>query len=81
VTQPAHRLVAAGIAPLLVGLGLIAGSAWTSPPSLALFLVAGVVAGSGWRTGGRHDHQEHRVQQQHGPVGYTDVVEHQAVRV
>jgi MFS family permease len=43
----AHRLIAAGIAPLLVGLGLLAASAWTSPPSLALFLIAGVVAGSG----------------------------------
>jgi hypothetical protein len=44
---PAQRLVAAGIAPMLVGLGLLAASAWTSPPSLALFLVAGAVAGSG----------------------------------
>ena len=44
---PAHRLVAAGIAPMVVGLGLLAVSAWMSPPSLALFLIAGVVAGSG----------------------------------
>lgn len=44
---PAQRLVAAGIAPMLVGLGLLAASAWTSPPSLALFLIAGAVAGSG----------------------------------
>ena len=46
-TWPADRLVAAGIAPMLVGLGLLAVSVWLSPPSLALFLIAGVVAGSG----------------------------------
>jgi MFS family permease len=44
---PAHRLVAAGIAPLVVGLGLLVASAWTSPPSLALFLISGIVAGAG----------------------------------
>jgi MFS family permease len=44
---PAHRLVAAGIAPLIAGLGLLAASAWTSPPNLALFLTSGVVAGAG----------------------------------
>jgi MFS family permease len=44
---PAHRLAAAGIAPMLIGLGLLVASAWTSPPSLTLFLVSGVVAGVG----------------------------------
>jgi predicted MFS family arabinose efflux permease len=44
---PAHRLVAAGIAPMIVGLGVLVASAWTSPPSLALFLVAGVLIGAG----------------------------------
>ena len=44
--QP-HRLVAAGIVPALVGLGLLATSAWTSPPSLGLFLVGGIVSGAG----------------------------------
>jgi MFS family permease len=44
---PAHRLVAAGIAPLIAGLGLLVASAWTSPPSLALFLTSGIVAGVG----------------------------------
>ena len=41
-----HRLIAAGIAPVLIGLGLLVGSAWTSPPSLALFLIGGVVSGA-----------------------------------
>jgi MFS family permease len=44
---PAHRLIAAGIAPLLVGLIVLAASAWTSPASLALFLIGGAVAGLG----------------------------------
>jgi MFS family permease len=44
---PAHRLVAAGIGPLIAGLALLVVSAWTSPPSLTLFLVSGVVAGAG----------------------------------
>jgi MFS family permease len=38
----AHRLVAAGIIPLIV-----VSSAWTSPPSLTLFVVSAVVAGAG----------------------------------
>jgi len=46
-TWATHRLVAAGIVPLIVGLGLLVTSAWTSPPSLALFLVSGAVAGLG----------------------------------
>jgi len=44
---PAHRLIAAGIAPVIVGLGLLVTSAWTTPPSLALFLVSATVAGAG----------------------------------
>jgi MFS family permease len=43
----AHRLIAAGIAPALIGLGLLVTSAWTSPPSLALFLIGGIVSGAG----------------------------------
>ena len=42
-----HRLIAAGIAPALIGLGVLVASAWTSPPSLALFLVGGTIAGAG----------------------------------
>jgi len=37
----AHRLIAAGIVPFLIGLGLLVASAWTSPPSLALSRSAG----------------------------------------
>ena len=44
---PARRLLAAGIAPMLAGLCLLVVSAWTSPPSLALFLAGGIVAGTG----------------------------------
>jgi MFS family permease len=44
---PAPRLIAAGLAPMLAGLALIVASAWTAPPSLALFLIGGTVAGAG----------------------------------
>lgn len=44
---PAHRLIAAGILPILVGLGVTVTSAWTSPPSLALFLIGGIIVGAG----------------------------------
>ncbi len=44
---PAHRLIAAGIMPVLIGLGVTVGSAWTSPPSLALFLIGGIIVGAG----------------------------------
>jgi hypothetical protein len=44
---PAHRLIAAGIMPALIGLGVTVASAWTSPPSLALFLIGGVIVGAG----------------------------------
>lgn len=32
---------------MIVGLGVLVVSAWTSPPSLALFLIGGIVAGAG----------------------------------
>jgi MFS family permease len=44
---PAHRLIAAGLVPLLVGLVVLVASAWTSPASLTLFLIGGAVAGVG----------------------------------
>jgi hypothetical protein len=44
---PAHRLSAAGIPTILLGLGLLVASAWTTPPSLTLFLIGGVVTGAG----------------------------------
>jgi MFS family permease len=44
---PSHRLIAAGIVPGLIGLGLLVASAWTAPPSLVLFLISGIVAGAG----------------------------------
>ena len=47
ISWPAHRLISAGIVPALIGLGLIVAAAWTSPPSLALFLAGGIVSGAG----------------------------------
>jgi len=44
---PAHRLIVAGLAPMLIGLVVLVVSAWTSPPSLALFLIGGAIAGLG----------------------------------
>jgi MFS family permease len=44
---PAHRLIAAGLVPLLIGLVVLVVSAWTSPASLALFLIGATVAGIG----------------------------------
>jgi MFS family permease len=44
---PAHRLITAGLAPLLIGLVVLVVSAWISPASLALFLIGGAVAGIG----------------------------------
>jgi hypothetical protein len=41
------RLLASGIATILAGLGVLVLSCWTSPPSLALFLIGGAVAGAG----------------------------------
>jgi MFS family permease len=44
---PAHRLLAAGIPPIILGLSLLVASAWITPPSLGLFLISSVVAGAG----------------------------------
>jgi MFS family permease len=44
---PTPRLLAAGTAPIIIGLGLLVASAWTSPPSLALFLIGATMAGAG----------------------------------
>jgi len=44
---PAHRLLVAGIPTIVLGLAIFVASAWTSPPSLALFLIGGVVTSSG----------------------------------
>jgi len=42
-----HRLLSAGIPTIILGLGILVLSAWTAPPSLALFLIGGVVTGLG----------------------------------
>ena len=44
---PIRRLVAAGIVMITVGLGVFVTSAWTAPPSLALFLIGGTLVGGG----------------------------------
>lgn len=44
---PSHRLVAAGIPTILLGLAVLVVSAWTTPPSLALFLLGGLLASLG----------------------------------
>jgi MFS family permease len=44
---PAHRLTVAGLFPMLGGLALLVISAWTSPPSLGLFLAAAIGVGAG----------------------------------
>jgi MFS family permease len=46
-TWPPHRLFRFGIVPILTGLALLVVSAWTTPPSLTLFLVSAAVAGTG----------------------------------
>jgi MFS family permease len=43
----AQRVIAVGTAPAIVGLCIMVVSAWTAPPSLAAFLIGGVVAGAG----------------------------------
>jgi hypothetical protein len=42
---PTHRLIAAGLAPLLIGLFVLVASAWTS--SLAFFVIGATIAGVG----------------------------------
>jgi len=44
---PAQRLIAAGLLPTLAGLIILVASAWTSPASLALFLIGAAVVGAG----------------------------------
>jgi hypothetical protein len=44
---PTPRLLAAGIAPIIIGLSVLVVSGWTSPPSLAQFLIGAAVAGAG----------------------------------
>ena len=43
----AQRVIAVGTGPAIVGLCIMVASAWTAPPSLAAFLIGGVIAGSG----------------------------------
>jgi MFS family permease len=43
----APRVIAAGIAPTILGLALLVVSAWTSPPNLVLFVTGGIIAGGG----------------------------------
>jgi hypothetical protein len=47
VGWPARRLLAAGIPTILLGLAVLVASAWTAPPSLALFLTGGLLMGAG----------------------------------
>jgi MFS family permease len=42
-----HRLLSAGMPTIILGLAILVASAWTAPPSLALFLVGGIVTGTG----------------------------------
>ena len=42
-----HRLLSAGIPTIILGLAILVASAWTAPPSLALFLIGGIVTGTG----------------------------------
>jgi len=44
---PGRRLLSAGIPTIILGLAILVVSAWTDPPSLALFLISGVVTGLG----------------------------------
>jgi MFS family permease len=43
----AHRLLGVGIPTIILGLAILVASAWTAPPSLALFLIGGIVTGIG----------------------------------
>jgi MFS family permease len=44
---PIRRLVTTGLVMITVGLVAFVGSAWTTPPSLALFLIGGALVGGG----------------------------------
>src|SRR5215207_2935573 len=43
----ASKLISAGLAPTIIGLIVLVVSAWTSPASLALFLIGGTIVGIG----------------------------------
>jgi MFS family permease len=43
----AQRVIAVGTGPAIVGLCIMVVSAWTGPPSLAAFLIGGLIAGAG----------------------------------
>ena len=42
-----RRLLSAGIPTIILGLAILVASAWTAPPSLAMFLTGGIVTGLG----------------------------------
>jgi MFS family permease len=42
-----HRLLTAAVPTIILGLAILVASAWTAPPSLALFLIGGIVSGLG----------------------------------
>jgi predicted MFS family arabinose efflux permease len=44
---PIRRLVSTALVMITVGLGVFVASAWTAPPSLALFLIGGALVGGG----------------------------------
>jgi MFS family permease len=46
-TRPTRQVVAGGIAGMVAGLAVLVIAVWLSPPSLALFLVGGVITGGG----------------------------------
>jgi MFS family permease len=47
MSWPRRRLLAAGMAAMLVGLATVVTAVWLSAPSLALFIVGGAITGAG----------------------------------
>jgi hypothetical protein len=47
MTWPVRRLLAAGMAAMVLGLAAIVTAVWLAAPSLALFLVGGAITGAG----------------------------------
>jgi MFS family permease len=47
MTWPLRRLLAAGMAAMVVGLATIVTAVWLSAPSLALFIIGGAITGAG----------------------------------
>jgi MFS family permease len=47
MTWPLRRLLAAGMAAMVVGLAAIVTAVWLSAPSLALFIIGGAITGAG----------------------------------